>query len=611
MPSTSTLFWTSLPILLAAFVYQVGVPAPILKLWDEILVIKILKQLFVTTYCYKSVRTHTNGLPLAECFTVSGNKFSNVFLDTTSFDVVKEGRSGHVIPGLWDGHGHLMQYGELLDSANLFGAENMDEVKTRLGTYKKSRDEVGTSEQWLRGVGWDQASFEGKWPTAADLEIGDQFKDLYVMLDRVDVHCIWVSNKVLSLLPSPLPNVPGGEMPAKGVFCDNAMDIVLKYYPKPSKERKTKFIKDAMYELNKLGIVGVHDAGVVPSDLALYEELSKDQDWSLRVYAMAECDVRNTLCLEDVKKITTSSGNLHVRSVKLFADGALGSWGSAMIEPYSDKETSSGSLLVNATTLTSLTKEWATAGYQVNIHAIGDMANRLAIDAFEAAFKTLCPDLTPHMCQTKHRFRIEHSQIIHPDDQKRMREIGIIPSIQPTHATSDMPYAEKRLGPIRTQEEAYRMRSLLPLNPVLGSDFPVEPANIFQGVYAAITRRNPSTGLDANGKTKGWYTEETLTLEDALDGFTINPAYAAHLEGQTGSIEIGAYADWVVLDEPLETMDLESLRTATVKETWVGGKMVWRRPGPEEIPWLRNRLEILADEPLIPEGARPARPAKF
>jgi len=259
-----------------------------------------------------------------------------------------------------------------------------------------------------------------------------------------------------------------------------------------------------------------------------------------------------------------------------------------MIEPYSDKKSSSGSLLVNATTLTGLTKEWAAEGYQVNIHAIGDLANRLAIDAFESALKTLCPQSTLAGCQAKHRFRIEHSQIIHPDDQRRMSEMGIIPSIQPTHATSDMMYAEKRLGKRRTQEEAYRMRSLLPLNPVLGSDFPVEPANIFQGIYAAVTRRHPRTGLDAGGGTKGWYPEETITLEDALDGFTINPAYAAHLEGKAGVIEVGAYADWVVLDEPLEAMDLESLRKATVRETWVGGKMVWRRSGPPELPWRRK-----------------------
>jgi predicted amidohydrolase YtcJ len=149
------------------------------------------------------------------------------------------------------------------------------------------------------------------------LDFGD-FKDQYVMLDRVDVHCIWVSEKVLSLLPSPIPDVPGGEIPARGIFCDNAMDIVMKYYPKPSKERKTRWIKDAMFQLNKLGIVGMHDAGVFPSELSLYEELVHDEDWNVRVNAMIECETRNTFCPSDVRKIEADNGKLHVRSVKLF-----------------------------------------------------------------------------------------------------------------------------------------------------------------------------------------------------------------------------------------------------------------------------------------------------
>jgi predicted amidohydrolase YtcJ len=249
-----------------------------------------------------------------------------------------------------------------------------------------------------------------------------------------------------------------------------------------------------------------------------------------------------------------------------------------MIEPYTDKSSSSGSLLVNASTLSSLTLEWAKEGYQVNIHAIGDLANRLAIDAFEAALEVLCPNGNPQKCQDKHRFRIEHAQIIHPDDQKRMINLGIIPSVQPTHATSDMGYAESRLGVERTKGEAYRMRSLLSLGPVLGSDFPVEPANIFEGLYAAMTRRSPRTGLDPSGGKNGWYPEETIPLEEALKGFTVNPAYGAFLEGKAGVVGVGAYADWVVLDEPLESMDVEALRMATVRETWVGGKCVYKRP---------------------------------
>jgi predicted amidohydrolase YtcJ len=256
-------------------------------------------------------------------------------------------------------------------------------------------------------------------------------------------------------------------------------------------------------------------------------------------------------------------------------DGALGSWGSALIDPYTDRPWTSGSLLINASTLSNLTLAWALEGFQVNIHAIGDLANRLAIDSMSSALDILCPNLSQHDCQTLHRFRIEHAQIIHQDDQKRIHEMGIIPSIQPTHATSDMGYAEVRLGKKRTSEEAYRMRSLLPVNPVLGSDFPVEPPDPFQGIFAAITRRSPQTGLDADGGHHGWYMHEALTLEEALRGFTAGPAHGAFLDGKAGMIEVGAYADWVVLDKPLEDMEVDDLRALHVKETWVAGRMIY------------------------------------
>ncbi|PVI02165.1 amidohydrolase 3 [Periconia macrospinosa] len=577
MPSIGVVVLLSSLITLVAVIYQNPGPylTPILASLPF-----AIPQFFEQIYCYNAVKTNSESLPHAECFSVKNGHFKRVF--SAESDIVREARTGHVIPGLWDGHGHLLQLGELKNSVDLFGASSMSEVHERLISYKSLHKTAGNSEEWLRGVGWDQAVF-GQWPVASDLEFGSEFKDLYVMLDRIDVHCIWVSEKVLSLLPNPLPEIPGGEIPAKGVFCDNAMDIVLQHYPEPSSERKTKFIKDAMRELNKFGIVGMHDAGVTPKHLKLYGTLSQKEEWSVRVYAMLECEVRNTFCPEKAIEVASSNDKFYMRSVKLFADGALGSWGSAMIEPYSDKETSSGSLLVNATTLTRLAREWSGAGYQVNIHAIGDLANRLAVNAFEEALGNLCPDASLHECQSKHRFRIEHAQIIHPDDQHRISQIGIIPSIQPTHATSDMYYAESRLGKDRTLKEAYRMRSLLPLNPVFGSDFPVEPANVFEGIYAAVTRRSPKTGLDPAGGTDGWYASETVTVQEALKGFTLNPAFAAFLEDKAGKIEPGAYADWVVLDKPLEAFDMESLRKANVKETWVGGKRVYHRPGPEDL----------------------------
>lgn len=459
----------------------------------------------------------------------------------------------------------------------------------------------------------------------AMLESDERFRGLYIMLDRVDVHCVWVSQAVLDLLPKDLPDIPGGEIvrdPGMGVFCDNAMEFLLNFWPRPDNVKKATFLKSAMESLHSVGLVGMHDAGVNPDELRLYKELSRTDDWTLRVYAMIECRERNAFCPEEVSSFTDNGGFLTIKSVKLFAgtseslepttpslslpapmaplnanlfpqiawsylsltslpDGALGSWGSAMINPYTDRPDTSGSLLVNASTLTSLARSWSSQGYQVNIHAIGDLANRLAVDALEAALADLCPADDDHplsRCQAQRRFRIEHAQIIHPSDQARIKALGILASVQPTHATSDMKYAGLRLGLERLAAEAYRMRSLRDSGLVLGSDFPVEPPNPFEGIYAAVARRNPHTGKGADGKTKeSWHPEEALTLREALTGFTEGPAYGAFLEGRAGMIQPGAMADWVVLDQPLEQMDIEDLRTLKVRETWVGGRRVYAK----------------------------------
>lgn len=251
-----------------------------------------------------------------------------------------------------------------------------------------------------------------------------------------------------------------------------------------------------------------------------------------------------------------------------------------MLQPYSDNPSTSGSLLINETTLANVARAWAAADFQVNIHAIGDHANRAAINAFEAILRDQCPSGTDlASCEHDRRLRIEHAQIIDVADQARMHTMRIIPSIQPTHATSDMRYALERLGPQRTDKAAYRMRSFLDLEPVLGSDFPVEPPNPFHGMYAAVARKSPATGKGREGESGGWHEDEALTPEQALWGFTGAPAFGAFLEGKAGQIKKGAYADWVVLDEPFggDGFDVESLRTLRVKETWVAGKRVYQR----------------------------------
>ncbi|KAI0538155.1 amidohydrolase [Xylaria digitata] len=532
------------------------------------------------THCYQGVRTNDAADADVNCFSVSSTgRFTNVFSASSDPELAKTAHPGYAMPGLWDGHGHLLQYGEFLNSVDLFGSTTMDEIRGRVSKYVDENPGAGSAQEWIRGVGWDQMAL-GVMPTAEDLAANEGLKDLYIMLDRVDVHCIWVSQAVLDLLPEDLPDVPGGEIvrdPGMGVFCDNAVPPVMALWPKPDDKKKAGFLKSAMRRLNQYGLVGMHDAGVSATNLNIFKELVGSEGWTIRVYAMAEYYDRNAICPDPVERYNDPNGFLSIQSVKLFADGALGSWGSAMIDDYADRPGVSGSLLVNASELTYRAVSWATKGFQVNIHAIGDLANRYAVDAHTAALRLLCPCESLADCQARHRFRIEHSQIIHEDDQARMHAIGIIPSIQPTHATSDMAYAEQRLGKDRTEKEAYRMRSLLDIKPILGSDFPVEPADPFQGIYAAVTRKSPHTGRGANGSPDGWHTEEALALDQAIRGFTEGPAYGGFTEGNTGVIRSGAYADWIVLDNPLEDVDIEELRSLKVRETWVAGKRVYSR----------------------------------
>ncbi|KAI1145893.1 amidohydrolase [Nemania diffusa] len=535
---------------------------------------------FAETHCYQGIRTNGAVDAGVNCFSVSSTgKFSKVFSASSDSKLAETAHPGYAMPGLWDGHGHLLQYGEFLNSVDLFGSKTMDEIRSRVHKYVDEHPGAGSAQEWIRGVGWDQMAL-GAMPTAEDFAADKDLKDLYIMLDRVDVHCIWVSQAVLDLLPDDIPDVPGGEIvrnPGMGVFCDNAVFPVMGLWPKADSKKKAGFLKSAMKQLNQYGLVGMHDAGVNAENLELFKELAGGEDWTVRVYAMAEYYDRNAICPDPVERYNDPNGFLSIQSVKLFADGALGSWGSAMIDDYSDRPGVSGSLLVNASELTYRAVSWATKGFQVNIHAIGDLANRHAIDAQTAALRLLCPCSPLASCQARHRFRLEHAQIIHAADQARMRDIGLIPSIQPTHATSDMAYAEQRLGPARTATEAYRMRSLLALRPVLGSDFPVEPADPFQGIYAAVTRKSPHTGRGAAGAPHGWHVEEALSLDEAIRGFTEGPAYGAFMEGRAGVIQPGAFADWIVLDKPLEDTDIEELRALKVRETWVAGKRVYSR----------------------------------
>ena len=273
------------------------------------------------TYCYESVKTLSPQHPKANCFSVSSSGiFTRVFweseLEALEGDVIRS--NGNVIPGLWDGHGHVLGLGEGLQEVQLYHSKSLSETLGRVNKYVMSHPGIGSKEDWIVGTGWDQAAF-GRWPTASDFDSDDLLKDKYVMLFRVDGHCMWVSNSVLKLLPDPIPKIPGGDVMANGVLCDNTKDLVMKHAPKADKKKVISQVKSAIKELNSVGLVGVHEAGVPPSRLSIYKELVDTEDWTIRIYAMLECEVRNAFCPEDAVKLKREDGRLIVNSVKLFA----------------------------------------------------------------------------------------------------------------------------------------------------------------------------------------------------------------------------------------------------------------------------------------------------
>jgi predicted amidohydrolase YtcJ len=481
-------------------------------------------------------------------------------------------RGATIIPGLHDAHAHVVGLGASLQDVDLRGTRSFEEV---VGLVRR-RVASARPGDWIVGRGWDQNDWaEKEWPTHDLLTAATPVNPVY--LTRVDGHAGLANRKAMEVagLGRSTADPPGGRIlrsadgQPTGVVIDGAQALITSAVPRIGREQLEDQIQLADRELRRLGITTVHDAGTDSDTVDAYKRLIEAGTIKTRLYAMLRGSLPQlTPFIERGPLVDFANHRLAVRAVKIYADGALGSRGAALLEPYSDEPTTSGLLTTAPDEIYAQTVAAAKAGFQVAIHAIGDRANRQVMDLFERVQREVPGSRALRM-------RIEHAQILDAAEIPRFAKLGVIASMQPTHATSDMPWAAERIGNARVEEGAYVWRKLLDSGAVLvaGSDFPVEDANPMLGFYAAITRQDI-----AGNPPGGWTPRQRMTREEALASFTREAAYAAHSETLTGSIEAGKLADMLVLSKDIMRVPPRDILTTTVRMTIVGGETVYQAP---------------------------------
>ena len=484
------------------------------------------------------------------------------FPDATRID--GDGRT--VLPGLIDAHAHVYGYGLLKNTLDLAGTPSVDDAVARIAAYAASRPH----RRWIQGRGWNQVLWPVReFPTAA--QIDRVVADRPVWLQRVDGHAGWANSAAMKIagIDDDTPDPVGGKIirddngHATGILIDRAMDLVEQHLPHPGKSDIRAAIRAAIDALLAEGITGVHDAGIDTMNAEVYLSMADDGELGMRIYAMIG-GVGDVLDALGDPIHAYGNDRLEISSVKLYADGALGSRGAAMIEPYSDDPENRGLAFWTQSELDAMVTKANGMGFQVGIHAIGDLGNRMALDSFE---KVQGGEPSPL------RNRIEHSQIVALEDIPRFAELGVIASMQATHATSDKNMAEDRIGSDRILG-GYAWRRMLDAGVVLanGSDFPVELSNPFHGLHATVTRQ----GRDGEPEN-GWYADQALTRAEALHSFTLAAAYAARQEDRLGSLEPGKWADFIIIDRDYFTIPAAEIDDIVVLETWVGGRQAYQR----------------------------------
>jgi predicted amidohydrolase YtcJ len=472
-----------------------------------------------------------------------------------------------VFPGFVDSHAHLIGLARAMTSVDVGGVTSVDDVARMVAAAALERP----SGAWITGRGWDQSLWPGgEFPSHHPLTAAAP--DHPVALDRVDGHATWVNAAALRTagISRDTHDPPGGRIlrdsdgEPSGVLIDRAEDLVWSIVPDPGETETDAAIERAIARCLSAGLTGVHEMGIGLETIDAYRRLIERGRFPFRNYAAVMGRSRSAWpAYRERGPETDPSGRLTIRAVKFLADGALGSRGAAMHEPYSDDPDNTGLTLIEPAELERLSGEAAAAGFQPCIHAIGDRANTNVLDAYVAVLERYPGE--------DRRFRVEHAQILRREDIPRFRRLGVLPSMQPTHCTSDMRWAGDAIGTDRLSG-AYAWRALLDTGAIIlgGSDFPVEPPDPLFGIHAAVTRR-PREGDDPH-----WQPHQRMTRLEAIRSFTTWAAYGAFEEHIAGSIEPGKRADLVVLDDDPFRCDAQHIATIPVAMTMVGGEFVYQ-----------------------------------
>tara|TARA_R110001592_G_scaffold13718_5_gene62660 strand:- start:6464 stop:8086 length:1623 start_codon:yes stop_codon:yes gene_type:complete len=499
----------------------------------------------------------------AKSFAVKDGKFmavgtneeiQNKFIATETLDA----KNQTIVPGLIDAHCHFFGLGLSLQNVDLRGTKSYDEILEKLTAFKKEKN-----ADYITGRGWDQNDWEVKeFPTKEKLD--KLFPDTPVAIRRVDGHALLVNEAALKysgLSSRKFPKkISGGEFIQKngkltGVLIDAAMSYIKT--PNTTKKEEIQGLLDAQKVAFSYGLTTVNDAGVGKSTIDLMDSLQKSGDLKMRIYAMVSVSQKNLDYF--IPKGIIKTDRLNVRSFKVYGDGALGSRGAVMRKPYSDRDNHFGAMIFNPTRYTEIANQIAKSDYQMNTHAIGDSANTHILKTYKTALKG----------QKDRRWKIEHAQIISPEDFDLFD--NIVPSIQPTHATSDMYWAIDRVGKDR-MKGAYAFKDLLNKygSVALGTDFPVEKVSPFLTFSAAVTRQ------DTEGYPKdGFQMENALTREETLRGMTIWAAHSNFEENEKGSIEVGKFADFIILNQNIMEVEGSKIHKTKVVATYLNGKKVY------------------------------------